>query len=127
VNLAIVYRTLQCYMGGVFVNYYNASAASGRSTSRPRRISAARRGLAQYYVRNRGGQMVPLSAVPRWKTDRAGVHDALQSFPQRADQRACGANGYSSTQATKALEDVFAQTMPREMGFGLHRHVVPGK
>ena len=27
------------------------------------------------------------------------------------------APGYSSDQATAALEDVFAQTMPREMGF----------
>ena len=37
------------------------------------------------------------------------------------------APGYSSDQATEALEEVFAQTMPREMGFDYIGHVVPGK
>ena len=36
------------------------------------------------------------------------------------------APGYSSGQAMKALEEVFAQTMPREMGFDYIGHVVPG-
>ena len=37
------------------------------------------------------------------------------------------APGYSSDQAMKALEEVFAQTMPREMGFDYSGHVVPGE
>ena len=34
-----------------------------------------------------------------------------------AQINAAAAPGYSSGQATEALEEVFAQTMPREMGF----------
>ena len=37
------------------------------------------------------------------------------------------APGYSSTQATKALEEVFAETMPREMGFDYAGYFVSGK
>src|SRR3954467_7702500 len=64
VALTDVYRTLQCYMGGVFVNYFNRFGrqwqvylqAEGEYRQRPE-------DLGQYYVRNRTGQMVPLSAL----------------------------------------------------------------
>src|SRR6516164_6663160 len=36
---------------------------------------------------------------------------------QSAQINGSDATGYSSAQAMKALEEVFAQTMPREMGF----------
>jgi len=47
---------------------------------------------------------------------RPGVYFALQRISFGADQRQ-RAPGYSADQATAALEDVFKQTMPREMGF----------
>ena len=62
--------------------------------------------------------MVPLSALI---TDRApvrpGVHDALQPLPLAPRSTAAPRPGYSSAQAMEALEEVFAQTMPREMGY----------
>jgi len=47
---------------------------------------------------------------------RPGIHPALQRVPVGGDHRQRRA-GYSSEQATAALEDVFKQTMPHEMGF----------
>ena len=41
----------------------------------------------------------------------------LQRVSRATQINACAAPGFSSGQATKALEEVFAQTMPREMGF----------
>ena len=73
--------------------------------------------VGPFYVRNANNDMVPLSSVTNVQSrQRSGIHDALQSLSRRANQRAA-APGYSSSQAMKALEEVFAQTMPREMGF----------
>jgi HAE1 family hydrophobic/amphiphilic exporter-1 len=118
VNLADVYRTLQCYMGGVFVNYFNRFGrqwqvyveAEGEYRDRADK-------LGSYYVRNHDGAMVPLSALTTVET-RLGPEFMMRYNLYRSAQINGGAApGYSSNQATAALEDVFAKTMPREMGF----------
>jgi HAE1 family hydrophobic/amphiphilic exporter-1 len=61
--------------------------------------------------------MVPLSAVTSVR-NIAGPEFTMRYNEYHAAQiNAAAAPGYSSGQATKALEEVFAQTMPREMGF----------
>src|SRR5579863_7567075 len=118
VNLTDVYNTIQAYMGGLFVNYYNdfgrtwqvyvEAEAPYRSTTND---------LGQFYVRNGQGQTVPLSALAKFET-RSGPEFTMRYNEYRSAQiNASAAPGYSSDQATAALEDVFKQTMPREMGF----------
>src|SRR5262249_2945515 len=59
-----VYRTIQAFMGGLFVNYFNRFGrqwqvyveAEGEYRSR-------RENVGQFYVRNSRGEMVPLSAL----------------------------------------------------------------
>ena len=61
--------------------------------------------------------MVPLSALTRFES-RNGPEFTMRFNEYRAAQLNGGsAPGYSTDQAMKALEDVFAQTMPHEMGF----------
>jgi len=73
--------------------------------------------VGQFYVKNAVGDMVPLSAITRFET-RNGPEFTMRFNEYRAAQLNGGAApGYSSVQAMKALEDVFAQTMPAEMGF----------
>jgi len=73
--------------------------------------------LNSFYVANNKGQMVPLSAVTNIKTTSG------PEFTMRFDEYRCAqingsaAPGFSADQASAALEDVFKQTMPREMGF----------
>src|SRR5207245_3239196 len=67
--------------------------------------------------RNSGGEMVPLSAVTKFES-RPGPEFTMRYNLYRSAQIIGGAApGYSSEQAMKALEDVFAKTMPREMGY----------
>jgi HAE1 family hydrophobic/amphiphilic exporter-1 len=118
VNLTDVYNTIQAYMGGLFVNYYNdfgrtwqvyiEAEAPYRSTTND---------LGQFYVRNSQGQNVPLTALATFET-RYGPEFTMRYNEYRSAQiNASAAPGYSSDQATAALEDVFKQTMPSEMGF----------
>jgi hydrophobic/amphiphilic exporter-1 (mainly G- bacteria), HAE1 family len=113
-----VYRTIQAFMGGLFINYFNRFGrqwqvyieAEGEYRTRPENV-----GL--FYVRNASGDMVPLSTLTKFES-RAGPEFTMRFNEYRAAQlNGAAAPGYSSNQATKALEEVFAQSMPAEMGF----------
>jgi HAE1 family hydrophobic/amphiphilic exporter-1 len=118
VNLTDVYNTIQAYMGGLFVNYYNDFGRTWQvyvEAEAPYRATTD--DLGQFYVRNGQGQTVPLSALANFET-RSGPEFTMRYNEYRSAQiNAAAAPGYSSDQASAALEDVFKQTMPREMGF----------
>jgi hydrophobic/amphiphilic exporter-1 (mainly G- bacteria), HAE1 family len=118
VNLTDVYNTIQAYMGGLFVNYYNDFGRTWQvyvEAEAPYRATTD--DLGQFYVRNSQGQTVPLTALAKFET-RYGPEFTMRYNEYRSAQiNVSAAAGYSSDQATAALEDVFNQTMPREMGF----------
>jgi len=118
VALTDVYNTIQAYMGGLFVNYYNDF---GRTWQVYVEAEAAYRAttndLGQFYVRNGQGQTVPLSALAKFET-RSGPEFTMRYNEYRSAQiNAAAAPGYSADQARAALVDVFKQTMPSEMGY----------
>jgi HAE1 family hydrophobic/amphiphilic exporter-1 len=118
VNLSEVYRTMQAFMGGYFINFFNRFGrqwqvyveAEGDYRTRPEN-------LGLFYVRNARGESVPLSAVTTIE-HRIGPEFILRYNEYRCAQiNGAAAPGYSSAQATHALEDVFKKTMPPQMGF----------
>jgi HAE1 family hydrophobic/amphiphilic exporter-1 len=118
VNLNDVYRTIQAFMGGYFINYFNAFGRQWQVYIEAEGEDRARaENVGQFYVRNNKGENVPLSTLTTVKP-RLGPE-----FTMRFDEYRCAqingsaAPGYSADQASAALEDVFRQTMPREMGF----------
>jgi HAE1 family hydrophobic/amphiphilic exporter-1 len=118
VAVSDVYRTIQAYMGGLFINYFNDF---GRQWQVYVEAEAAYRAnadnLSQFYVRNTQGDMVPLSALANF-VPREGPEFTMRYNEYRSAQiNGSAATGYSSHQATAALEEVFKQTMPHEMGF----------
>jgi HAE1 family hydrophobic/amphiphilic exporter-1 len=118
VPLSDVYQTLQCFMGGAFVNYFNRFGRQWQvyvQAEGDYRIRAEE--LGQFYVRNNDGNMVPLSALTN-TSGAVGPEFTMRFNLYRAAQiNASAKPGFSSAQAMKALEEVFAQTMPQEMGF----------
>jgi hydrophobic/amphiphilic exporter-1 (mainly G- bacteria), HAE1 family len=73
--------------------------------------------LGQFYVRNSGGDRVPLTALTRFESHSGPEFTMRYNEYRSAQINGSAAPGYSSNQATAALEEVFHQTMPREMGF----------
>src|SRR6202451_2375528 len=118
VALTDVYNTIQAYMGGLFVNYYNDFGRTWQvyvEAEAPYR--ATTNDLGQFYVRNGQGQTVPLTALAKFDT-RSGPEFTMRYNEYRAAQiNAAAAPGYSADQARAALVDVFKQTMPSEMGY----------
>src|SRR5712671_2608627 len=118
VALNDVYRTIQAFMGGLFINYFNDFGRTWQvyvEAEAPYRSDLSN--LGQFYVRNNAGQMVPLTALTKFES-RDGPEFTMRYNEYRSAQiNGSAAPGYSSDQATAALEDVFKQTMPGEMGF----------
>jgi hydrophobic/amphiphilic exporter-1 (mainly G- bacteria), HAE1 family len=118
VALTDVYQTIQAYMGGLFINYFNDFGRTWQvyvEAEAPYRANTD--SLGQFYVRNSQGQAVPLTTLAKFET-RSGAEFTMRYNEYRAAQiNGSAAPGYSSNQATAALEEVFRQTMPREMGF----------
>jgi hydrophobic/amphiphilic exporter-1 (mainly G- bacteria), HAE1 family len=117
VSLSDVYLTLQTFMGGNFVNYFNRFGRQWQvyiEAESKYRTSVDDLGL--FYVRNNRGQSVPLTAFAKAER-RTGPEFVLHynEYPC-AQINGSAAPGYSSDQANQALEEVFAQTMPRQMG-----------
>jgi len=118
VKLEDVYKTLQSFMGGTLVNYFNRFGrqwqlyiqSEGEYRTRPEN-------LGQFFVRNDAGNMVPLSAVTSVRSINGPEFTMRYNLYRCAQINVIPAKGISSAQAMKALEDVFHQTMPREIGF----------
>jgi hydrophobic/amphiphilic exporter-1 (mainly G- bacteria), HAE1 family len=113
-----VYQTLQAFMGGLFINYFNRFGRQWQvyiEAEGDYRTKAEN--VGQFFVRNNQGGMVPLAALTRFEP-RPGPEFTMRFNEYRSAQiNGAAAPGYSADQATAALEEVFAQTMPREMGF----------
>ncbi|HEY1806202.1 MAG TPA: efflux RND transporter permease subunit [Terracidiphilus sp.] len=118
VDLSNIYTTLQTFMGGYLVNYFNRFGrqwqtyveADGTSRTNIENIN-------QFYVRSANGSQVPLSSLV--KVSRVTGPEFIYRFNEfpAAQINITGAPGYSSSQVRKALEEVFHQTMPPSAGF----------
>jgi HAE1 family hydrophobic/amphiphilic exporter-1 len=118
VNLSDVYRTIQAFMGGYFINYFNRFGRQWQvyieAESEDR---ASPDNVGRFYVRNNKGENVPLSTLTTVKS-QLGPEFTMRFNEYRCAQiNGSAAPGYSADQATAALEEVFKQSMPREMGF----------
>src|SRR4029079_14016130 len=118
IDLGQVYQTLQTFMGGFFVNYFNRFGrtwqvyveAEGDYRTDPKNVR-------EFYVRNANNDPVPLDAIATIK-NITGPEFTLRYNEYRAAQLIGGAGpGFSSAQAMKALEETFRETMPPEMGY----------
>ena len=118
VDIKDVYRTIQTFMGGSFINYFNRF---GRQWQVYVEAESAYRDRAEnvgeFYVRNNKGTMVPLSTLTRFESRTGPEFTMRYNLYRSAQIIGSAAPGYSSAQAMTALETVFAETMPPEMGY----------
>ena len=118
VNIGDVYKTLQSFLGSGFVNYFNRF---GRQWQVYIQAEGDYRtnieNVGQFYVRNASGGSVPLSALTSIRRIAGPEFTMRYNLYRSAQINASGAPGVSSAQVMKALEEVFAETMPSEMGY----------
>jgi len=114
-----VFQTMSAAMGGAFVNDFNRFGRLYRvyvQAESKDRLKAT--DIGNIYVRSRTtNSMVPLSTLVTIK-DIAGTELTTRfNLLRSVELQGSPARGYTSGQALAALEEVFAQTMPKEMSF----------
>jgi hydrophobic/amphiphilic exporter-1 (mainly G- bacteria), HAE1 family len=118
ISLPSVYQALQAFLGGAFVNYFNQYGrvwqvyvqAEGQFRTQADNVG-------RFYVRNAAGQPVPLSTLVRMREVNGPEFTTRFNEYRAAQVNGLLAPGFSTRQGMRALEEVFAQTMPRDMGF----------
>ena len=118
VQLSDVYKTMQTFMGGVLVNYFNQFGRQWQvyvQAEGDYRTQAEN--VGQFYVTNDAGQPVPMSALTTVKPSAGPEFTMRYNLFRCVQVNGNAAPGYSSSQAMKALEETFAETMPGEMGY----------
>lgn len=118
VQLSDVYKTLQAYMGSGFINYFNRFGRQWQTYVQAegefRKDASA---LGQFYVRNNVGETVPLAALTSIRKTEGPEFTMRYNLFRSAQINVTPNPGYSSAQVMDALEEVFADTMPSDMGY----------
>jgi HAE1 family hydrophobic/amphiphilic exporter-1 len=118
VDLNALYQALQAFLGGYLVDYFNLYGRVWQVYVQAEGAYRTRASdIGQFYVRNAQGTAVPLSTLVTMRTTYGLDYTVRFNEYRAAPITATLAPGYSTRQGMEALEEVFAQTMPREMGF----------
>jgi hydrophobic/amphiphilic exporter-1 (mainly G- bacteria), HAE1 family len=113
-----MYGTLQALLGGTYVNQFNRFGRVWRVylEAEPQyRMDPADVGL--FYVRNRSGDMVPLSTLVRLEKSSGPEYVTRFNEYRGVEVFAFPAPGYSTSQAMAAVAAVADQVLPRDMGY----------
>jgi multidrug efflux pump len=118
IGLSDAYNTLQTFLGGLYVNDFNEFGHTWQVLLQAEpgfRNQPA--DIGRYYVRNSHGDMVPMSTLA--SIQPTGAPDVIYRYNRfRAIQILGGpAPGYSSGQASKAMEEVAAGALPPGFGY----------
>ena len=118
VDLSNIYTTMQTFMGGYLVNYFNRFGRQWQTYVEAEGTSRTNiQNINQFYVRSANGSQVPLSSLVHVKQITGPEFIFRFNEFNAAQINVTGAPGYSSGQVRKALEDTFHQTMPADAGF----------
>ncbi|PTX93800.1 hydrophobe/amphiphile efflux-1 family RND transporter [Spartobacteria bacterium LR76] len=118
VSLSDAYQTVQTFFGGYFVNYFNRFGLQWQvyvQAEGDYRTDIDNLGL--FYVTNTDGQAVPVSSFVTPKKTYGPEFTMRYNMYRCSQISASVAPGYSTGQAMKALEEVFAETMPPGAGY----------
>ncbi len=118
VSLSSVYQTLQAFMGGAFVNYFNRFGRQWQvylQSEGEFRTDVAN--LDLFYVRNNQGEAVPLSTFAT--AERKLGPEFIQHFDifRSAQINVTAAPGHSTGEVMEILENTFDQTFDSTMGY----------
>jgi len=117
VSISDVGNALQTYLGSAYINDFTIYGRNFRVVAQAdTNYRGDIKNLNQFFVRNSGGTMVPLSTLTSYKvTESAPLISHFNLF-RATEIDGNPAPGYSSGDALKALEEV-AQTLPQGYGY----------
>jgi HAE1 family hydrophobic/amphiphilic exporter-1 len=117
VQLSDVYTTMQAFMGGSLVNYFNRFGRQWQTYVEAEGSSRTNiDNIGQFYVTAANGNRVPLSALTSVRRVTGPEFTTRFNEYEAASITIVAPPGVSSGQVMAYLEKTFAQTMPKGMG-----------
>jgi HAE1 family hydrophobic/amphiphilic exporter-1 len=117
VNIGDVYTTLQAFLGGSLVNYFNRFGRQWQTYVEAEGNTRTNiDNIGQFYVTAANGNRVPLSAVTTVRRITGPEFTTRYNEYEAASITIVAKPGYSSGQVMKALETTFKDKMPAGMG-----------
>ena len=118
VSLSDAYQTIQTFLGGYFVNYFNRFGLQWQvyiQAEGEYRTEFSNLGL--FYITNNKGQAVPVNSFIEARRSYGPEFTMRYNMFRCSQINSSVSPGYSTAQAMRALEDVFAKNMPPGMGY----------
>ena len=118
VSLTDAYQTVQTFLGGYFVNYFNRFGLQWQVYVQAEgEYRTDLDNLGMFYISNNKKEAVPVNSFIT-ASESFGPEFTMRYNMFRCSQiNASVAPGYSTAQAMRAMEEVFRETMPSGMGF----------
>lgn len=114
VNVNEIYQTLSAYLGSAYVNDFNIYGRNFRVMMQAdSSYRASIENINKFYVKNRMGEMVPLSAVAKVNLIEAPQVISHYNIYRSIEINGTAGEGYSSGQAIEALREVADQYLPQ--------------
>jgi hydrophobe/amphiphile efflux-1 (HAE1) family protein len=118
VSLSDVFGTLQSYLGSTYVNDFNRFGRTYRVYAQAEaQFRNTPEDVAELKTRNAAGAMVPLGSVANVQFATGPDRVAHYNVYLAADINSQAMPGYSSNQATAAMERVLTKVLPNGYGF----------
>ncbi len=118
VNIADVFTTIQAYMGSLYINDFTTYNRTFHVVVQADTLFRTKiEDMDKYYVRNSAGNMVPLGTLISYKPIAAPPLVSHFNIFRTAEIDGTSAEGYSSTDALKALQELATRTLPEGYTF----------
>jgi hydrophobic/amphiphilic exporter-1 (mainly G- bacteria), HAE1 family len=116
--IAEVNATISTYLGGAYVNNFNAFGRQYRTYVQAEMDYRMKPDdLGQFFVRDRNGTMISVGTLAQVSDTTGPLFTNHFNIYRAAEISGAPAPGYSSAQALQALEEVAAQVLPSNMGY----------
>jgi hydrophobe/amphiphile efflux-1 (HAE1) family protein len=118
IRLTDVFGSMQAYLGSTYVNDFNRFGRTFRVYAQAdAQFRDKPEDVAELKARNANGDMVPLGSIAQVGFTTGPDRVSHYNVYLAADINGQAAPGYSSGQATAAMERVLRNTLPNEFGF----------
>jgi HAE1 family hydrophobic/amphiphilic exporter-1 len=118
VNISDVFTTIQAYMGSLYINDFTTYNRTFHVVVQADTLFRTKiSDMDKYYVRNSAGNMVPLGTLISYKPTEAPPLVSHFNIFRSAEIDGTSAEGYSSTEALTALQELATKTLPEGYTF----------
>jgi HAE1 family hydrophobic/amphiphilic exporter-1 len=118
VPLTDVLSTMGSYLGGNYINDFNRFGRVYKVFMQAEpEFRTSVKDLGLFYVRGPSGDMIPLDTLLSTSPTSGPEFTNRFNLYRSAEVTGIPAPGYSSAQAMKALEEVAAEVLPKDMGY----------